>query len=248
MMKTTFCSMAVALLLLAGTGNIYAQGGGPPMITDDPGTPDVGAWEINTSFNSEIQKGEKALEAPLLDINYGFNERTQLRIEGPYFLTKGEEESYNGRLGDIGMGVKYRFFDEDKHGFSFSMYPAITLSTEKDGYNEYLFPVQLEKTVGTWVLGADFGYAYVKDDQDFFQTGLLVGHGFSAKFEAMGELSFQAGQQSVGDVTGTVNFGFRYGISELVNLMVAMGTGIITPNGASRIDFVSVAGFQLNVH
>ena len=62
---------------------LLAQSGGPPMITDDPGTPDKGAWEINLSLNSEIQKYDKEFEAPLLDINFGLNERIQLKLEFP---------------------------------------------------------------------------------------------------------------------------------------------------------------------
>ena len=247
-MKNATYSMIIALLLLASTGNMCAQGGGPPMITDDPGTPDRGGWEINVSFDSEIHGGERELEAPLLDINYGFNNRTQLKIESPYLLAKNEGERYNGRQGDVSLGVKYRFFDEDKYFLSFSMYPAITLSTLKDGYNEYAFPVQFEKTIGTWVLGADFGYAYVKDDQDYFFSGLLLGHGFSPRLEAVGEVSLAADRQSIEDMNETVvNFGIRDKISEVVNLIVSAGTGVTAPKGASKIDFISFAGFQFTI-
>jgi hypothetical protein len=247
-MKTTICNMIIALLLLASTGNICAQGGGPPMITDDPGTPDPGEWEINVSFDSEIHGQETELESPLLDINYGLNERTQLKIESPYLLTKEEGEPYHGRQSDISLGVKYRFFDEDKYFFSFSMYPAITLSTVKDGYHEYALPVELEKTFGTWVLGAEFGYAYVKDDQDYFLTGLLVGHGFSDKFEAVGEVNLAADRESIENMVETVvNFGIRDKISEVVNLIVSMGTGVTAPHGASKIDFISFAGLQFTI-
>jgi hypothetical protein len=247
-MKTTIWGMIIALLLLASTRNICAQGGGPPMITDDPGTPDPGEWEINVSLDSEIHGGERELDAPLLDLNYGLNERTQLKIESPYLVYKVEGERYDGRPGDISLGVKYRFFDEDRYFFSFSMYPAITLSTVKDGYHEYAFPLELEKTLGTWVLGAEFGYAYVKDDQDYFLTGLLVGHGFSPKFEAVGEVNFAADRESFEDTIETVvNFGIRDKISEVVRFIASMGTGVSSPKGASKIDFISFAGLQFTI-
>jgi hypothetical protein len=65
---------------------LRAQSGGPPMITDDPGTPDKGVWELNFSFNTDINEFEKEFEAPLLDINFGLNERTQLKLEFPWLF------------------------------------------------------------------------------------------------------------------------------------------------------------------
>ena len=248
-MKTTLYRMTIALLLLVSTGRICAQGGGPPMITDDPGTPATGEWEINASINSETHKGEKEMEAPLLDINYGLNERTQLRIEMPYLLTKVEGESFNGRQGDVGVGIKYRFFDEDEDFLSFSMYPAVVFATAKDSYNEYALPFQLEKTFGKWVLGAQIGYSYVEDDQDYFIGGFLVGYGFSTKFEAMGEVDFQMDRLTLGEVEpGTVvNFGIRYEISQAIKLIASMGTGVTAPKGTSKIDFISFTGFQFTI-
>jgi Putative MetA-pathway of phenol degradation len=248
-MKTTFCGIIIPLLFLASTGKICAQGGGPPMITDDPGTPGVGEWEINASINSETHGGEKEMEAPLLDINYGLNERTQLRIEMPYLLTKVEGESLNGRQGDVGVGVKYRFLDEDEDYLSFSMYPAVVFSTTQDSYNEYALPVQLEKTFGKWVLGAQLGYSYVEDDQDYFIGGFLVGYGFSTKFEAMGEVDFQMDRLTLGEVEpGTVvNFGIRYELNQVIRLIASMGTGISAPKETSKIDFISFAGFQFTI-
>ena len=58
--------------------------GGPPLITDDPGTPGPGKWEIQFSFAHERSQNERVYEAPLLDINYGVGERIQLKYEVTY--------------------------------------------------------------------------------------------------------------------------------------------------------------------
>jgi len=61
-----------------------AQGqGGPPMVTDDPGTPGGGHWEINLAWTGEHSSGETTQDAPLLDLNYGVGDRLQVKYEVP---------------------------------------------------------------------------------------------------------------------------------------------------------------------
>ena len=236
----------IIVLLLYCFKEIYAQGG-PPMNTDDPGTPDKGSWEINFSLNSDLKASEKELEAPLLDINYGYNERTQLKIEFPYFLAKTDDNQFRGRFGDVSLGVKYRFIEEEKTLVSFSIYPQVTLSTEENGLNEYLFPVQFEKNFGKVVLGADFGYAYLKDDLDFFENGILIGYEFSDKLEVMSELNFQVDRRTLKEFEGAINFGMRYEIGETFKFISSFGTGLISPDKDSRTKFMSFVGMQLNI-
>src|SRR5690242_14707903 len=60
--------------------------GGPPMRTDDPGTPGNGNVEINLAVTSDRRADERVLEAPLVDINYGLGERIQLKVEVPFVI------------------------------------------------------------------------------------------------------------------------------------------------------------------
>src|SRR5438874_1539638 len=43
----------------------------PPLLTDDPGTPGPGIYEINLSFSGEITQTKKNFEVPLFDFNRG---------------------------------------------------------------------------------------------------------------------------------------------------------------------------------
>ena len=67
------------------TLSVFAQGG-PPLITDDPGTPGDGNWEINLAFTAEKRKTERLYESPILHINYGLGERIQLKYEVPWLI------------------------------------------------------------------------------------------------------------------------------------------------------------------
>src|SRR3954454_19296239 len=86
----------VALACAAASGPLapaaaHAQGG-PPLITDDPGTPGDGKWEIELSFTAEKTHRKTTYEAPLLDFNYGWGDRIQLKYEVPLLVLneKGE--------------------------------------------------------------------------------------------------------------------------------------------------------------
>lgn len=94
---------------------VFAQGG-PPLITDDPGTPGDGRWEINIAFTVEKRKTERSYESPILDINYGLGERIQLKYEVPRLVLDEHGERTKNGLGSSLIGVKWRFFDQDRQG------------------------------------------------------------------------------------------------------------------------------------
>ena len=62
-------ALLCACLALAAL-QAHAQGG-PPMLTDDPGTPGDGHWEINIATLSDHSGDTWTYALPLLDINYG---------------------------------------------------------------------------------------------------------------------------------------------------------------------------------
>ena len=64
-----------------------AAQGGPPLRTDDPGTPGNRNWEINVASTQFWSKSAREFESPLLDINYGLGDRIQLKYEVPYRST-----------------------------------------------------------------------------------------------------------------------------------------------------------------
>jgi hypothetical protein len=47
-----------------------AADAGPPFITNDPGTPGNGNWEINIAAMQTAVPGESVRQLPQLDVNY----------------------------------------------------------------------------------------------------------------------------------------------------------------------------------
>ena len=91
-------NLAWIALLLGCTAQVLAQGG-PPLLTDDPGTPGNRNWEINIASTHFRSPGEREIEAPLLDINYGLGDRIQLKYEVPYLFDSDEGARYRTAVG-----------------------------------------------------------------------------------------------------------------------------------------------------
>ena len=88
----------------------FAQGG-PPMITDDPGTVDKGHWEINSGITAEHTASETSIEFPFIDINYGVSARQHINFEVPLVSRYVQGEGTDHGIGKMGIGTKFRFVD-----------------------------------------------------------------------------------------------------------------------------------------
>jgi hypothetical protein len=106
---------------------IPAAFAGPPLVTDDPETPGRGGWEINISHNIEKTRDEFLMETPLIDINYGLLENDQWKIEFPVLFLDPADDRGRWGVGDLEVGWKYRFLEEQEHGFMASIYPQVLI-------------------------------------------------------------------------------------------------------------------------
>jgi hypothetical protein len=219
--------------------NSQAQGGGPPMLTDDPGTVNYHQWEINTSVNSSITNNVQ-LAVPYIDANYGVTSNLQLKAEAPYLLTFDHPHT-SGNLGDMILGIKYQFMSEDKkHFLSAGIYPQETVTGDQKGL---LFPVLLEKTICKWMIGEDIGYFFSNRNNTSIINGNLVGYIVSDKLQVMGEYFLQHYFHPSG-TAGFMNYGFRYTLNKTFTLMGSFGTQVVTQPYEQKQYFISFLGVQ----
>ena len=68
------------------------------MITDDPGTPGPGKWEINLAIGLEHRSGETSLDLPEIDLNYGVGEHIQLTLQTAPVLLMREDHGTNTKV------------------------------------------------------------------------------------------------------------------------------------------------------
>jgi len=132
--------VVIALIAFSALEVASASGqGGPPLITDDPDTSGPRSWEINISAQSDSGGGQRRLEIPSIDVNYGVGERIQLKLEMPWMQLRGSDRPRLAQgPGDATAGVKWRFLAEEGKTIAWSVYPQIEFNTARSSVNEEL--------------------------------------------------------------------------------------------------------------
>ena len=208
------------------------------MLTDDPGHAGCrGGWEINTSLQSQITGHQNQFYLPYIDINYGANERTQLKAEAPYEVITDKYKNTSTQIGIPLLGIKYRFVDEGNHYMSISIYPQIMPGPQ----GEYIVPFQFEKTIGKFTFGKEVGYLYENNSNNIV-SGNLVGYKYADRLELLGEfyseITLPKGLES------DLNFGFRYHLNKHFILIDSFGTELVAPANEQRQYFICYVGLQ----
>jgi len=237
--------VGLSLLTSAATGLA-----GPPLEFDDPDTPGAGNWEIN--FASTMEKRASLWEfKPLLDLNYGWGERVQLKLKPRLVVLDPPGEGARAGAGNIQFGVKWRFLDEDDHGVAMSFYPqadfnppggSIERGLVDDGHDLFL-PFQIARTFGRTRLYADGGYNWREGREDEWILGVAAEHRLADKFIVMGELRDIA-QADFDDHELFFNAGFKWKLHQNWTLLAAAGRTIHEPRG-ERAAVFSYLGLQL---
>jgi len=238
------------LLLVTGGPALLRAQGGPPLATDDPGTVEAGHWEVNVAWTREHRSGATAEELPLLDINYGWSERVQFKLEGSWLRLSGDGQASRAGVSDALVGVKWRFADEEKAGVAASTYPQVgfplgSSSSHRgvtSGGTGLILPVELQKNFGPLAANVDFGYAANNQEDDQWFAGLALGHEFSTHWELLAELH---GETAVG-VRGAsllCNLGTRIPLAQHVTLLFSLGRELYNETDARAT--VSYLGLQL---
>jgi hypothetical protein len=229
----------------------YGQGG-PPMLTDDPGTPGAGQWEINTAYLEERTADTRVRSFPHIDINYGWGEHIQLKYETGFLFTDGTGGGLKGNLDDSLLGFKWRFLDQERAGIDVSVYPqlelqnshrSVTRGAPEPDPNLFL-PIEIGRAIGPVRLIAEVGYQYSKGQDNEWTTGILGALEVSKALELLAELrSTSKTILSGGDLIG--NVGLRQEIGARMKLLASAGTGLRGGPDATR--FIGYIGIQLSL-
>jgi hypothetical protein len=228
--RCVVCVCRVVALLLAGVSMAYAQAG-PPMITDDPGTPGDGHWEINIAALSDHADGSSAYELPLFDINYGFGEAVQLKLEMSRVVQHQDGVDRSG-AGSALAGVKWRFLDTGEEGWQISTYPQVEFNPPgsnsprrglADPGTGWLLPFEFEHKLGSVDIGFEGGRWFRSGAQaDSWIAGCVVGQEVRKGFQVIAELHDEA-QVNHGGNELILNFGARWDFSERYSLLLSAG-------------------------
>jgi hypothetical protein len=238
------------LVMLAAISPPAAAQGGPPFITNDPGTPGDGNWEINIMTYSERHPAARIFDAPILDLNYGVGSRIQLTYEAPYLVEGSNGGPTRTGLGKSLPGVKWRFYDSDEKKLSISIFPQLEFNNPTSSlqrglvdYNtRFYLPIEVHKQIGSIEVNPEAGYIFASGSGAGWFTGLVVGRDVTKKLELDGELYNSANTNGTNH-WDTYDAGGRYQLGEHFILLFLAGRSFASPS-SSQPQFFGYLGMQ----
>ncbi|MCX5784462.1 MAG: hypothetical protein NTX59_02105 [Elusimicrobia bacterium] len=230
--------------------------GSPPMISDDTGTPGPKSWEINAVFDAVLSKDSKSYEVPLLDINYGVGETIQLKYEVPYVFNDNTGEKARG-ISNSKIGVKYKFYDNEKNGLSLAVYPQIEFLTpgsklagarEEGGEGgvaekgvTYELPFLLTKEFGKFSVTANVSGERSSEDTHIAAFASLgAGTRLTDKLAILCEIA-GSDLNNADEKRVLANLGFKFKLSDQHAIVVSAGRDIHAPAGSQKYSYATIA-------
>ena len=146
--------------LVAGTTPCAA---GPPFLTDDPTPVDFGHNEFYVFGTLDHAGGTSAMAGPAIEYNRGILPQTQFHIVVPLAWNVPAHGDVATGIGDVELGVKYRFVDSADDSLQFGMFPMAEIATGSarrglgNGRTWYRLPLWLQKSAGSWTFDGGAG-------------------------------------------------------------------------------------------
>ena len=248
-LKRKFLFVAFAICALAAR-HAWAQGG-PPMITDDPGTPGNGKFEINVAVAFNRLPQEISWDVPALDINYGVGDHIQLTLQTAPVILKRSGQGAIGGLGGTEAALKWRFLDEEKAGVDVSMFPRVLFNIVQSSVRRGLaedgtrvqLPFQVAKKFGKIALDFEWGALASTVGRSQWLYGVVGGVDLTKSTTVMAELHGTSRISFDRDVL-TVNFGIRQKLTDHAILIASLGHEVRTP-ADQPLAFIGYCGVQL---
>lgn len=221
------------------------------MLIDDPVPVEKGHWEINNGFIMEHSSGSDVFEMPLEDFNYGINSNMHIKYEVPFILMHESGSPAIGGLGKSSIGVKWRFYNNEKIGISISTFPAFAFNTLSSSSERGITEEGVEFTLPFSFLLVHHNSSYVVEigrefsslDQGCWIYGSLYDLRLSEKADIAVEL-FGNSDYKFTESEIFLNVGTRINLGKHFNLMFSAGNNFIYHN-ATENKFIGYLGLQL---
>jgi hypothetical protein len=237
------------LFVLLYSSAALAQGG-PPLLTDDPGTPGRNNWEVNIGWTIDHRNSGTAYDAPVIDVNYGWGNRIQINYQVPYIVENEAGQPYRSGLGNSEFAVKWRFFENERTGWALSSYPRLNFNNptnsvrrglENDG-TSFLLPFEVTKKLGPIDLNAEVGHWFSTNSPGWI-TGLAIGHQATKRLEVLGEV-YHATARAADDRLTTFDFGGRYRLHKPI-MAIFMAGRSFESGSTGQPTFIGYFGVQV---
>ena len=251
-LKFWWMNSIIILIFFCFCLQTYGQGG-PPMITDDPGTVDKGHLEINSGMTAEHTISESLLEFPFIDINYGVSSRQHINFEVPLVSRYIKGIGMQRGIGKVGIGTKFRFVDQDYAGIGISTHPACSfvLSNEAvdkgviDEGAEFFIPIEFQKDFNKNILGIELGRLISTKSEDMWTYGALYAREFNSLINAAVEINGNT-NTTFNETILFLNLGARMTMTQRFKILLSAGKSIVLPKEAENI-YIGYLALQITI-
>jgi hypothetical protein len=228
-MKLCAAGIAIACLLV-----INSARAGPPFVTDDPEPPPPGGWEINIPYIVERASGTTEMDAPLFDLNYGLPD-IQLKLEIPIKIVHEDNNGTAAGVGDLLIGVKWRFFNSEKSQLQIGMYPQLLVPTGDharglgEGRVAFVLPLVAQKTWHKWTLYGNVGFWWrtAAETRNYVYAGAVLEREINERLTLGVELFGNSPKERRANSDFAFNVGGTWKLSRRLNLLFTGGRDIV---------------------
>jgi hypothetical protein len=224
---------------------------GPPFLTDDPVPVDRHHTEVNLALQGTRADAGRA-GTLAADVNYGCAKEVQCHIAVPLAFASSPGAGWQAGLGDIELGVKYRFFNREQDGVMAAIYPTAFLATGDasrglgNGQAQVLLPLWVQNASGPWTWDAGAGYLVNRaiGARNSWYLGVLAQRSFGDGFSLGAEVFHRTPVAQDAPSTSGFNVGATVKLSDSRNLLLSVGRGL---QGIAANRFSFYAAYQLEL-
>ena len=240
--------------IILGLGLTLNALAGPTLLTEDPGTPGPGRWEINLGLAGERRPGETVFAGPIVDLNYGVGPAVQLKYEVTWLWVRPAGTAREEGLGNSLAGLKWRFWEDETAGRAASVFPQFEFRTPGSGAarrglvpdeNTLLLPVQWQLTVAGCDLLLEAGRALPSKSAAGWYGGVALLRVLPGGTELAVELNWQA-DHGLHHSELVANLAVMVPLTERAGLLVTVGRELHNHN-APRANLLGYVGCQLSL-
>jgi len=208
-----------------------------PFLTDDPVALDYHHYEIFLFANvdkNNLEILEPDLQAPAIEVNWGAITNLQLHLVIPYAWSLPPAAPAANGIGDIEVGVTYRFIEETANRPQVALVPVVGLPTGNanrelgNGKVWSKIPISAQKSWGPWTTYSEIGYAHntAQDMLNYGYGGWVVQRDLNEKLTLGAELFFQGKQTTENRSYTILNAGGSYNFTQNFSLVFSGGNSI----------------------
>jgi hypothetical protein len=248
-LRALLCCALCALLPLLAPSTADA---GIPFVTDDPGTPEAGHYEMNIATQYTHRRGEDSGVLPSFELNYGATDNVQLHFLAGLAFDRQSPNGAHFGSGDVELGVKYRFIQAEEQGWipDVAFVPALDLPAGDrrhalgTGHAHAFLPLTIGRDFAPWSAFGEVGYAVNPGagNRDWWFVGGGLTRDLGNGFTLGAELFHTSVTQTGGKPNTAFNVGGIYEVAEGHRLLLSAGRSL--ENAAENSEFSLFLAYQ----